>query len=160
MSTPVVSDLTQMVHVTIRNVTGQQLELEVADFETSFDVKNRILAEWGLPVVCQELVLVSTVLADTQRFSEFGEEVELLAICSLRRVCAGLASSGAAARASALRNLASVRGQAGAVEAALECLEAPGRREHSTYSPHSFGSCADLLSAHECSEHPPCRQRM
>ena len=113
-----------MVQVTVRNVSGQELELELFDTETAFDVKQKIQALWGLPPACQELVLQSTLrtIADAYSFAT-GEELELLLICSLREVCARLGSGSVTKRASALKDLAAVRGHASAVDAALQCLE-------------------------------------
>ena len=113
-----------MVHVTVRNVGGQELQLDAADSDTAVHVKQKIQAEWGFPPVCQELLFKSTVLADAQRLPESGGEVELLLICSLRDIRAGLGSTSVVHRASALKDLATLRGgYAGAVDLALERLE-------------------------------------
>ena len=113
-----------MVQVTVRNVGGQELQLDAADSDTAVHVKQKIQAEWGFPPVCQELLFKSMVLADAQRLPESGGEVELLLICSLRDICAGLGSTSVVHRASALKDLATLRGgYAGAVDSALERLE-------------------------------------
>ena len=117
-----------MGHLTIRNLSGQELELELSDGETAFHVKEKIHEHWGLPPKCQELILQSAALADAYSFADAGDKLELLLVCSLRQLCVNLGSSSAAARAAALQDLAAVRGSAGAVEAALQCLEETGDR--------------------------------
>jgi len=112
-----------MVHLTVRRPCGDELAMEVAATDAVREVKRHLAAKWGLAPICQELVVGSEVLEDHHDFSGRGDALELLLICSLRDLCAGLGSATSLARSAALKELAGLRGHAGAVEAALRCLE-------------------------------------
>ena len=75
-----------MGHLTIRNLSGQELELELSGGETAFHVKEKIHERWGLPPKCQELILHSAALADAYSFAD-SDKLELLLVCSLLGSC-------------------------------------------------------------------------
>lgn len=132
--------------ILIRNLGGEQLELDVKPDTVVSEIKGAVAAKWHVPSAFQQLVLNCTVLQDEQSVAEvFPEFVQrarsadgvadgsgehddatpsILFVVSLQAVAEELTAGGAPAKLAALRQLSCLgrKGGEAAISLTLTCL--------------------------------------
>mmetsp|Transcript_11613 Transcript_11613/g.34435 ORF Transcript_11613/g.34435 Transcript_11613/m.34435 type:complete len:275 (-) Transcript_11613:32-856(-) len=116
-----------MIHVVLRSIAGECLELDVDHDADVWTLKERVQESWQIPPLCQELVAGDTVLLNDRRANSYlladDQPLSLTMLISLDRAQRGLESNCFLLQLDGLRILAELGLKGG--EGAIALLSEP-----------------------------------